>query len=331
MAKKKSGKVGNKGKAKAGNLNKKGNKGEQSEAPKRDVALQAAINRTQQLIEGLSIPSRPNVLMDAVNVQNAFGPDLVKVSDVVSRDVALASRTLAEANARLPGLERQVASINQAVMLLGLERVREIVTELFLSTALISKDGRLQELRQRSVRTAQAAAWVTGKLAGLSPAFKSGYLKAIDGEEAYLLGLFHDCGLTILMQKFTDYQAFYDEVMASEGALADSETLRYQTNHGLVGYVLCDSWGMPESFCEAVLTHHDITGFTAAGGLRGDSAVLGLRAVLATAEWLSGEVAPQEWRAMRPAIVQFLGLNDAELDALYVEATAAGLTAQSTD
>lgn len=307
---------------------KKGKKGRQESEPQpqeiMDRGLQATIQRTRQLIEGLSLPSRPNLLMRAVNTQNAFAPDLTAVAQVVREDAALASQVLAEANSALPGHERQVASIHRAVMLLGLERIREIVTEAFLSSALISKDGRLQELRHRSIQAAQAAAWVAQEIGGRASAFQSGYLPPVDPEAAFILGLFHDVGLTIMMQKFPDYQSFYDHHRTTpQGALVEAENMRYQTNHCIVGYLMAEQWHLPEYLCAVIRTHHDLEGFNHPGEHTRERLSPACHAVLSLAEFITGEVMSNEWPATEQVLCRFIGLQANALNQLKQDALEA--------
>lgn len=281
------------------------------------MANNASLKMTRKLISGMTIPSRPTVMLEVIKGQNTFAPDLQKVADVISRDVVLSSRILQEANTTLPGLKRKVASIEQAVMLLGLTHVRKVVTSLFLSASLVGKAAAINRLRHRCSEVARVAAAVADELPRVSAACLSGYLPAIPPDEAYALGLFHDCGLSMLMQKFADYEGFYEEVR-KEGrtSLIKAEDDRFRTNHCLVGYLLCEQWKLPRAICDAIRDHHRFTDFVKPGKKVKDRRTLTLQAILKLAEWINGELSVQEWEEVRDSLLRFLDMGDAELEQL---------------
>src|SRR5438045_2243982 len=61
---------------------------------------------------------------------------LTQVQEVLCTDAAFASDVLRLANSPLIGTRREITSILQAVMILGLERIKSLVTTLALRTFL---------------------------------------------------------------------------------------------------------------------------------------------------------------------------------------------------
>lgn len=273
----------------------------------------AELERARKLIRGMTIPSRPTVMLEVLKAQNAFAPDLQKVADIIKRDVVLSSSILQEANTTLPGLKRKIASIEQAVMLLGLPAVRQVVSSQFLSSALVGKESIFQKLRNRCAGTAQLLAHLARVLPQHARAFQSGYLPTIPDDEAYALGLFHDCGLTMMMQKFADYQEVYDEANSGEVLLVEAESERYRTNHCLAGYLLCEKWQLPPEICEAIRTHHHHVNFNKPGKRARERKVVTLQGILALAEHLSGEMPEGEWRQLKDRLLMFFGLEENRL------------------
>jgi len=281
------------------------------------MAKKADLKRTRNLIKGMAIPSRPTVMLEVIKAQNTFAPDLQAVAYIIARDVVLSSRVLQEANTALPGLKRKVSSIEQAVMLLGLGRVRKVVTSLFLRTSLISRGGPLHRLRHRCVEVGRVAAALAKELPRISPACQSGYLPPVESDEAYALGLFHDCGLFLLMQKFADYEGFYNEVRKKgEKSLVVAEDDRFRTNHCLVGFLLCEDWQLPKPLCQAILNHHQDPGFIRAGKKAKNRKTLTLQAVLKLSEWINGELSVNEWESVRGGLLSFLDMDGTQLEQL---------------
>jgi HD-like signal output (HDOD) protein len=77
-------------------------------------------------------------------------------------------------------------------------------------------------------------------------------------DEAYLAGLFMDCGVPMLMGVFSDYCAglFLD----GDGRWPDLavEDGKVNIDHALVGYFVACHWQLPDNVCQAVRFHHQI-------------------------------------------------------------------------
>lgn len=288
------------------------------------MVKKADLNRTQKLIRGMEIPSRPTVLLEVMKATNAFAPDMRQVADIIKRDLVLSAQVLEEANTNLRGYQRSVASVEQAVLLLGLPRVRLLVTQQFLSASLVGKDSPMQKFRRRSVEVGRAAAKLAGLLPEASRAFHSGYLPAVDPEEAYLLGMFHDCGIAVLLQKFADYEELHDGVQTeANGSLVGAERAQYQTDHSLVGYLLCERWRLPPDLCEVIRDHHQMHGFAKAGKKVADRRKVALFAILKLAEKVTGELTDLEWQGIEAELALVLDVEPAVLLRLVASLGAA--------
>lgn len=161
------------------------------------------------------------------------------------------------------------------------------------------------------------AAAVAEELPRISPACQRGDLPPVESDEAYTLGLFHDCGLSLLLQKFADYEGFYDDVREKgETSLVAAEDDRFGTNHCLVGFVLCEDWQLPRPLCEAIRNHHQDRGLTRAGKKVKNRKTLALQAILKLSEWIAGELSVHEWESAREDLLGFLDMDDRQLEQL---------------
>lgn len=105
-----------------------------------------------------------------------------ELSDVVSSDVTLAQKILQAVNSGFAGMRQRVGSIHQAVVLLGLERLRNLVTLVVLAGAT----GKSTELgRQSLVRAEMMVALLQAEDPGAShgqcdEAFTVGLMSTLD-------------------------------------------------------------------------------------------------------------------------------------------------------
>lgn len=174
---------------------------------------------------------------------------------VISNDPALSSRILKVVNSSFYGLPGQIASINRAIVMLGLNAVKNIA--IAASLAKLFRGGELtpmfsaKELWNHSNATAIACKLISDTQGmGL-------------GDEAYLAGLIHDIGIMVEMQ--------YDrskliEAIDKTGAgidgipsvsLLETESEVFGANHQEFGQGLCSKWKFPAPFASATGYHHN--------------------------------------------------------------------------
>ncbi len=95
------------------------------------------------------------------------------------------------ANSPFFALRRKVQSVQQAVAVLGLRNLLKIVYGVVLKQSLGGADApQMARFWERSNYNAVVSAYLAGRLPGIS------------SDDAYTFGLFHDAGISILMQKF---------------------------------------------------------------------------------------------------------------------------------
>ncbi|MCG6533667.1 MAG: HDOD domain-containing protein, partial [Syntrophales bacterium LBB04] len=108
--------------------------------------------------------------------------------------------------------------------------------------------------------------WDHSLIVAQSAGFIAGKIYPHLAELSYLAGLFHDCGIPLLLKKYGDYgecaglalgpipqQAF----MESSSSIVVLEDQKYRTNHAITGYLVAKAWHLPSLVPEAVCFHHD--------------------------------------------------------------------------
>ncbi|MEO5345452.1 MAG: HDOD domain-containing protein [Magnetococcus sp. YQC-9] len=286
-------------------------------ADKTDKVEQKREEKARELVRDLVMPSRPDLLLEVMRAQSGFAADPVAVTGLILSDLALSGAVLRVANSELKGRKRALISIEAAVALLGFERVRAIVSEQFLSASLVTREGPVQRLRLRSVAAGRAAARLAQRLPEVAPNCQNGYLPAVASDDAYAVGLLHDCGLIAMLRAFPDYALFCQH--SREQGIVDllaAENERFGTNHGLTGYWLLRSWNLPEWFCRIVRGHHGLEDFNRPGVKTNERRHLVLRAILHLSASVCGEDAREVWLAVEEPIATFFGLDSEQLERL---------------
>ena len=215
-----------------------------------------------RLIEGFAIPTRPMIMLEALKTQNSFVQNIEEVTAIILQDMALSALVLSSANNLLTGYNRKVNSIECAIILLGQEKLRDITHELFMTARITGKDSLKQKIRMKGVRTAKLLVWLAQEMAVFSPHCKNGNLPEIPVDEIYTVGLFHDCGQLVFLQHFSDYPHRMAERDKTSQSLEEAETELYQTNHAVLGSLLCNAWKLPRLLAQIIASHHHMNGFS---------------------------------------------------------------------
>lgn len=217
-------------------------------------AEQAAIVDTA--IKGIShIATLPEITLKIIELVEDPTSTAQDLHNIISNDPALCSRILKVVNSAFYGLPRQIGSINRAIVLLGLNAVKNIaiaasLTKLFRGGDLCPKFS-ARDLWIHSVASAAAGKLVCDELRLGLP------------DEAFLAGLIHDIGIMVEMQAMRhELVRVFDELpFDDDGApLEDMRIIEqrvFGVDHQAFGAGLCDAWKFPKSFAYVTGFHHN--------------------------------------------------------------------------
>lgn len=204
----------------------------------------------EKSIRTITIPPCPAILVTILNESRKSDPDPNKITDQVCQDPGLAASVLKLVNSLAFRRGNQISSIRQAVSVLGTQNTLLAMYSLFLRNSVEAVPPTtkkfLESFWEKSGNTANTAR----KLASMLP--------GISADDAYILGLFHDCGIPILMQRYPQYE-FDDALNGTDWENVHvMEEEQTETNHAIVGNLFAHNWGLPNQVCKAILHHHDI-------------------------------------------------------------------------
>jgi len=206
----------------------------------------------QELVRNLCIPPRPEIVTVLYEEMSRDAPNFPRISKCITADVGLSAAMLKVANSPALGLATKAKSVARAIDILGLRNVSGIATGLIIRHSLSkgASTAALERFWQTAENTALICARLAKRLRGIAP------------DEAYTLGLFHDCGIPILMQHHPRYKSVLEHAMgAGNRDIMTQEEEAVGTHHGAVGYFLARSWQLPDDLCRTILWHHDLEVF----------------------------------------------------------------------
>lgn len=281
------------------------------------VAEHAGAN-AERILAALEIPSPPATLLAARRAMESESPDMRALCRIVAADVGLASAMLRTVNAACFAPRTPIPSVDNAVRMLGSNNVLSIVAGIAYREAMNARRPvPMPRYWDASRRVASLCASLARRLQGVAP------------DEAYTLGLFHDCGIPLLAQEFSDYKRVLSEAnVAGAQRCTELEQAAFGIDHATVGYHVCMRWGMPEMLAEVVAGHHDtdhILGSDTASGRPRET----LLAILKFADHVEvrargvEEGDDPDWSRCREAVLDYLGFSAVDCedmqDALLAE------------
>jgi HD-like signal output (HDOD) protein len=189
----------------------------------------------------------PKLLTEVLELLNDQYTSPHILSKAISKDQSVVLKLLTIANSPFYGLTKRVSSIEFAIMILGYDEIRNIVSALSLMESMKNKSD--QYLDQKNFwMHSYITATISKKIAMDFGLEKSG--------EAFLAGLLHDLGISVVHRfMHSDFVNICDLVNNGVSYL-DAERQILGIDHQLVGEMLLKNWNIPELICNIVKNHH---------------------------------------------------------------------------
>ncbi|MEO7733237.1 MAG: response regulator [Kofleriaceae bacterium] len=200
--------------------------------------------RIRQIVGGVDkLPTPPGIFFDLARLIQSPTTSVSDVAKVVTRDPALSAKLLQLVNSAYFGTGQSTTSIEQAVALLGTDRLRYIaLTASVFSAPETPYAFSLEDMQQTSMRAAVLART---------------FADPEDRDEAFASTLLHDVGHVVLaLCRGPEYQEFSERIGRGEDLL-DVELELFGATHADVGARLLAIWGLPTAIVDVVQFHHD--------------------------------------------------------------------------
>ncbi|MEW5903098.1 MAG: HDOD domain-containing protein [Pseudomonadota bacterium] len=200
--------------------------------------------------KGVRIPPQPQVL---VRLQQAIAGDdysIKQLADIIATDPGLTAMLFKVARAPVFGGARRIDSVEQVLMVIGVKQSYNLVQAASLSVALSDAARQaFEHFWQRSQEVAQLAALIAADRVSVCNIFP---------DQAYMAGIFHECGVPVLMLRFPDYCDKLNLKDACCWPNLSDEDAHFQLDHSSVGYLVARHWKLPDFICQAILYHHEL-------------------------------------------------------------------------
>ncbi len=189
----------------------------------------------------------PKILQEVLLLLNDLNASPHSLAKAISKDQSIVLKILTIANSPFYGLSKRVSSIEFAIMILGFNEIRNIVSALTLMETTKNKTDKYLDQKNFWLHS-YITATISKKLANDFALEKS--------NEVFVAGLLHDIGIPIV-HKFmhSDFVNVYELVL--EGIdFSEAEKQVLGMTHGEITETLLRNWNIPDIITETVRYHH---------------------------------------------------------------------------
>lgn len=296
------------------------------------MAANAALSQedVEKILKGITIPSPPQIIADLQMELAMPDPNLNDMAKLISQDVGVSGSVLKTINSPFYG-GRNADSIPHAVMMLGMSTIINIVNTLYLRESTSHKE--MSDEMYQALNNFWDSATDVARVCLLI----SQRIRFHHGDTAYMLGLFHNASIPLMMQRFDHYpQLMVDAYAIQSGRVVDVENEVLKSNHAVLSFYVARSWKLPEELCNVIAQHHNGEEI-----FNTENPVLNydekfLLAILKLAEHitslyriLGNQEHDREWDIIAASVLEVLGISEHDYDDIIAYAADMGIGEQS--
>lgn len=199
--------------------------------------------------DSVELSSLPEIYMRVSEVLDDPNSSSELIGSVVQVDPALTIRLLKIVNSAFYGFRQEVATVAQAVTIIGRKELRNMVLGTAVSglfSGMSNKAFSMQAFWHHSVR----AAVLAKLLAKYHP-------QDIESDSLFIAGLLHDVGRLVMAHRMPDKAMIVQQkIDLHDMAAHDAELDVFGFDHADVGAALLGLWELPEILVATVQYHH---------------------------------------------------------------------------
>ena len=203
------------------------------------------------LEKGISIPPQPRVLKELQDSLARGEADVRNLSRIIAKDPGIGAMLFKVTRSAAFRRFQPFTSLEHILQAVGLQQTSNLVRAIALASVLPSRHNlkAFEAFWARSQAISELAMLIADDRAMVCDIFP---------DQACLAGVFHDCGVPVLMQRFSTYCK--DMHLDEPGRCTDlaEEDARFNADHCVIGYLVGRHWHLPDFICDAIRYHYDM-------------------------------------------------------------------------
>ena len=259
--------------------------------------------RVKRVLDGgIRIPVQPTVVQELRQYIQRGEFDVRRLARVINQDPGLTAMLFKAAGSAAYQQHHPFTSVEEVLHAVGVRQTYNLMQAVALATLSdVKKNRRAYEVFwTRSHAIGQLAMLIADERVTVCNIFP---------DQAYMAGIFHDCGVPLLMQRFPVYCA--EMKLGAPGSWIDlaEEDRKFNTDHCVVGYLVARHWHLPEFISDAIRYHHSMMDL----GAQESRSMVAILQLAAEIHCRDQRLANAEWDRVKGEVLPELGLDDEAL------------------
>ncbi len=256
------------------------------------------------------LPTLPAVANRAIALAYDPNVDFKALADEISRDVAITASIIRMSNSSYFSPSRQIRSVQEAIVTLGLKAVKDIIvmaaTEGILKIPMESYKIEGNALWEHSLLVAETSARIARIRKTSTPP-----------DVAFTAGILHDIGKVVLVHFFKRIYRYValDLENNPTARFADLERKYLGYTHNEIGGKILKQWGVPDELAEAATMQYTPEKATLNPEL---ASIIHIANLIVLQAGVGVDIGGMNMELSRFALTR-LGLTDVDLQAVYGE------------
>lgn len=191
----------------------------------------------------LEVPALPIIAQKILQVSNDPSAGMEEIQKIVQNEPFLAGKVLSLVNSAFHSGRKRVTSLRQALVLLGLKTLQDIVFSISLHQKVFKAKRYLDILEENwahSVGTATACGLIAESI-------------RTEKENAFLCGLLHDIGRPVLLHSIVQIE---ETTLSGREIGPDNVVVILDDFHELIGGYVSVKWKLSQNMIDSIKHHH---------------------------------------------------------------------------
>ncbi len=196
-----------------------------------------------------NLPPMPGIMKKAMEVMEDPDSNFQDIADLIEKDQSLSLKVLKMSNSAYYHRVREVTSVQDAALVLGLNALAEIIT--------VASSARLLGDSMSGYEFPSNMLWQHSIAVGFGSKLLAEHKCPDMSKEAFTAGLIHDVGKIILDPYIAERKEGFDELMSDNAiVLTEAEKKMLGFDHAEIAAEICKKWNIPKSIYTGVRYHH---------------------------------------------------------------------------
>lgn len=199
------------------------------------------------------IKDLPTLPVIALEVNRMLANDSTSVdflSKTIEKDQAIVSKLLKLVNSSFFGVRSKVTTVQEAVVRLGFNSVRNVVVSVSVFESLVLDNAEDIDFNIEDFWTHSLAVAMTSRYLSEESGIQ-------DPDDCFVAGLLHDIGLIIIARFFPDVLVkILRHIKEQNVSIYDAEKETIPLRHNKIGEIIAKKWQLPPAVCDTLKYHH---------------------------------------------------------------------------